>query len=157
MHLILAGAFFVTSSFFISISFIANPTNYNFLSIGLLSALLAALELVTKLSHKSQWSDVSWQTRTQLRIRESGIGLMPIGAVLAIYGLISLNSILVSCPANGCSVPEFWSIYGAYTISFYGGLLIVAVGRVMLLLSKIMPTGTEKWREQLMAHRKVKV
>ncbi|MGI0081484.1 MAG: hypothetical protein ACRECH_17930 [Nitrososphaerales archaeon] len=126
-------------SFFLRISIIPNPTNYEFLSIGVLSGFLAALEVVTLAKRKDQWSDPTWQTNLQQHLRKSGIAALLIGTVLAVYGLFSLNNTVV---------------YGAYYISFYGGLVMIAMGRVILFLSKFMPVKTEKWREQIMAQRR---
>ena len=72
-------------------------------------------------------------------MRTLGVRLVVLGSILIALGLYLLNTTMVSCPANGCSSAEFWSVYGPYEVVLWSGVAMVAAGIVMLVWSFNMP------------------
>lgn len=145
MHFILAGALALNSALFV----IANPINYEFLSIGFVSCFLAVVEIVSGLKRKGDRSVTMWENERQRIARKLGIVFIFIGTLLAFYGLFELNTTIMGCTPYSCG-----SLPSSYYVSFYGGLGITAIGGAFVLVSKFMTLKTEKWREQILAARK---
>lgn len=145
MHFILAGALALNSALFV----IANPINYEFLSIGFVSCFLAVVEIVSGLKRKGDRSVTMWENERQRIARKLGIVSIFIGTLLSFYGLFELNTTIMGCNAYSCG-----SLPSSYYVSFYGGLGIIAIGGAFVLVSKFMTLKTEKWREQILAARK---
>ena len=71
-----------------------------------------------------------------------GFALIVIGIVLLIAGIIGQNT-PTFCPVNGCPPDVLWRIYGPSIISFYSGIALIAVGIILLFVSRRMKPGTE--------------
>jgi hypothetical protein len=98
---------------------------YDFLSIGLLLAFLAAIECVMAIQRRRTGATV-WETSRQVATRRLGIIMTLIGAVLAAYGL-----------------------YGVYEVMFYGGMITAAIGAALVLGAAFWRIKPEKWRDQI--------
>ncbi|MCL4518511.1 MAG: hypothetical protein M1587_04865 [Thaumarchaeota archaeon] len=125
--------------------------NSQFLSIGLLSVFLVAVELVMALKKQTRvqghtFSESLWQRR----LRRMGLIFILIGFMLAFYGLYALNTTMVNCPANGCDPSVLWAIYGPLEVSFFGGQLLIALGAVMVLSSEFLRIDSKKRSEEML-------
>jgi hypothetical protein len=121
--------------------------DYPFVSVGLLLAIVAGIEVIMAIQRKKTGSPV-WEIDSQRMIRRIGILMLVVGAILASYGLFALNNTLVSCPAFGCSAAELWRIYG-FNISLYAGTTAAAIGSALVLAAAFMGVKPEKWRNQM--------
>ena len=83
------------------------------------------------------------ESAAQRKTRTIGLWLVLPGFLLAIEGLYMLNTTRVMCPANGCNSATLWAIYGPYTVSFFSGQFLIAIGAVTVLYSKVMRIKSE--------------
>ena len=125
--------------------------NFQFLSIGLLCGFLVIIESVVALKKQQRnalETPLSESSR-QRKLRRTGLAVILIGFLLAVYGLYMLNTTMVNCPANGCDPDTLWAIYGAFTVSFYGGQIFIAVGALVFLSSEFARSKPQKTSEEL--------
>ena len=152
------GAFFFTWAWFVSgqfcfespCSFNPNLANTSFVSLGFYCAFLVSAESV--IGWKSRGiGNFTKESPRQHKFRMVGIWLMVIGALIAFAGFYDLNNTLVSCPAGGCSASALMSIYGPMYGMFYAGMILVALGDVLIMKTKFMKTPAMRIQTEKLA------
>ena len=106
------------------------PIDYATLSIGALLSLLAASEFIVAYKRKRE-GEQFWEFDAQRIMRKSGIIVMLTGTVVDLYTFFKIVNTSISALAP-------WNVYGAYGISFYSGLIAVAIGAILVLASRFI-------------------
>jgi hypothetical protein len=138
----------VCSDVYGSCTFEPSYANVSFISLGILCGFLACTETVIAFKSRNLGSITSESPR-QHKFRIMGIWSMVIGALIAFAGFYDFNNMLVSCPADGCSASALMGIYGPIYAMFYSGMILVALGDLLVMATKFMkirpiPIQTEK-------------
>lgn len=140
LHIVLGAALALSTGFFVYI-WDASGLQLQFLSIGMLCAFLAGVEIVIGLRVRRIANVID--SAGQRSMRRTGQAFVLIGVLLAVFGLYMLNTTMVMCPNGGCDSSTLWAIYGPYIVSFYGGEALIAAGALLVLCSKFVRIKAE--------------
>ena len=128
-------------------TFIPSQANISFVSLAFYCALLTCIESVIGLKSRKFGKLVPEPAR-QHKFRVPGTWLIVIGAFIAFVGFYLVNSTSVMCPAGGCSASEIMAIYGPLYAMFYGGMILVVLGDLLILSTKFMKSFNSSHSEQ---------
>lgn len=111
--------------------------NATFVSAGLLSLYLAAVEIVAFSRTRKEFSPFPSLFEKEKKYRVASVGSMLAGLILAIYSTFMLNVILTPCPASACSSVYFWGSTAMEYLLLYAGQLLLAFGATFFLVTRL--------------------
>lgn len=127
-----------------------NPseTNLSFVSVAIYCALLTCVESVIGFKSRNDVGKVVPEPSKRLRqFRILGTLFLMIGTFVTFAGFYLLNNtsfqdfvLFRSCFPAGCSASQIVAINAPWYAIFYGGMILVGLGEVLILATKFMKT-----------------
>jgi hypothetical protein len=102
--------------------------DYETLSIGAVLGFLGLTEFIVAFKRKKE-GELFWESDSQRTTRKIGMTAMLIGVLTSLFTFAKVENISALAP---------WSVSGVYGISFYSGLIMVAVGAGLIMGSRFL-------------------